>query len=285
MNIHIHGVGGQIQMQNTGGEFACHDLIPVCFFQSGHQKLRFHRTAIDEEGLQISTGPGVCRTGDKTGERIAFPTAVYLGHLGAFSAINAVDCGLQTAGAWSGENLFPVPQHGKGYIGMGQCLHLDSSGDFAALHGVRLHELHPGGGVVEQIPDDDGGAFGAAGIASFYNGAGLQSQTGAGNSAGGFGHKINAADGSDSSQSFTTETAGRNSGQVFSGTELGGGMAQECGGCILGAHTAAVICDPQEGHTAVPDLYGDFGGTGVYGVFQQFFYHGSGALYHLAGGN
>ena len=34
--IHIYQMGREIQMQNTGGEFAHHDLIAVGFFQSGH---------------------------------------------------------------------------------------------------------------------------------------------------------------------------------------------------------------------------------------------------------
>ena len=62
-------------------------------------------------------------------------------------------------------------------------------------------------------------------------------------------------------------------------------MAEEGGLRVLGAHAAAVVRDPQEGHAAVADLYGDLGGPGVHGVFQQFLGGGGGALHHLARGN
>ena len=62
-------------------------------------------------------------------------------------------------------------------------------------------------------------------------------------------------------------------------------MAKESGAGILGSHAAAVVGDTQEGHAAVADLNGDLGSAGVNGVFQQFLYNGSGALYHLTGGD
>ena len=62
-------------------------------------------------------------------------------------------------------------------------------------------------------------------------------------------------------------------------------MAQECGAGILRGHAAAVVGDPKEGHAAVADLDGDFGGTGINGIFQQLLDHRGGALDHLAGGD
>ena len=43
-------------------------------------------------------------------------------------------------------------------------------------------------------------------------------------------------------------------------------MAQKCGAGIVWAHTAAVIGNPQEGHTPIPDLHGDLGSAGVHSV-------------------
>ena len=51
MDVYVHHVGRQIQVQNAGGEFAHHNLVPVCFLQGGDQQTGFYRTAIDEEGL------------------------------------------------------------------------------------------------------------------------------------------------------------------------------------------------------------------------------------------
>ena len=45
------------------------------------------------------------------------------------------------------------------------------------------------------------------------------------------------------------------------------------------------VSNPQEGHTAVPDLYGDLGSTGIYGIFQQFLDNAGRAFHHLTGGD
>ena len=62
-------------------------------------------------------------------------------------------------------------------------------------------------------------------------------------------------------------------------------MAQKGGAGILGFHAAAIVRDPQKGHAAVLDLHGDLGGTGIHGIFQQFFDNTGGTLHHLTGGD
>ena len=37
VDVNVHGVGGERQVQHAGGEFAHHDLIAVCFLQRGHE--------------------------------------------------------------------------------------------------------------------------------------------------------------------------------------------------------------------------------------------------------
>ena len=183
------------------------------------------------------------------------------------------------------EHLLAVAEEGEGHLRMGQGLQLHRSGHPAALHRVGFHEFHPGRGVVEQIPDDDGGALWAAGLRFFGDGAGLQMQTGAGHGAGGFCHQINAADGGNGGQCLPPEAHGGNGGQIFGPVELGGGVAQKGGLGVLSVHAAAVVGDAQEGHAAVLDLHGDLGRTGIHGVFQQFLDDGGGPLHHLAGGD
>ena len=168
---------------------------------------------------------------------------------------------------------------------MGQRLHLHSGSDAAAFHGVGLHELHTGGGVEEQITDDDGGTVGTSGFRFFHDISCLQTQTGAGQAAGSFGHQINTADGCDGSQRFATEAHGADGGQVFCGAQLGGGMAQESRFGILLFHAAAVVGDSQEGHAAVLDFHGNFGSTGIHGIFQQFFHNAGRTFHHLTGGD
>ena len=168
---------------------------------------------------------------------------------------------------------------------MRQSLHLHGRSHPAAFIGVGFHEFHSGRGVEKQIPDNDGTAVGAAGFAFVGDDTGFQSQGSAADRAWHFGQQVNAADGSNGCQSFTTETHGIDGGQILGSAQLAGGVAQKGGFGILGAHTAAVVRDPQEGHAAVPDFYGDLGGTGIHGIFQQLLDHGGRTLHHFAGGD
>ena len=54
---------------------------------------------------------------------------------------------------------------------------------------------------------------------------------------------------------------------------------------VLRSHAAAVVCHPEEGHTSVPDFDGDFGGSGVHGIFQQFLDHTGWTLHHFSRGD
>ena len=164
-------------------------------------------------------------------------------------------------------------------------LHLHSGSYPSALYGVGFHKFHPGGGVEEKIPHDNGRAVGAAGLCLFCDDTGLQAQRGAADTVSGLGQKIDAADGGNGGQSFPPETHGGNSGQVLSIAQLGGGVAQKRRPGVFGGHAAAVIGDPQEGHTAVANLQSDLGCAGIDGVFQQLLGNTGRALYHFAGGD
>ena len=74
-------------------EFADHDLVAVSFLQRGDEQPGFDRPVIDEEGLQASAGAGIGGLGHIAGERIVFPAALHLDHLGTLPAIHAVNCG------------------------------------------------------------------------------------------------------------------------------------------------------------------------------------------------
>ena len=272
-------------MEDAGGKFAHHQLIPVGLLQGGDQQPGFHRPVVDEKGLQAPAGPGLGGLGDVAGELIAVPFALHRGHVRELPAIDAVYRRLQGAASRGGEHLLAVPEEGDGHLGMGQGLELHRRRDPAALHGIGFHELHPGGGVVKQIPNDDGGALGTAGFAFLGDDTGLQMQRGAGNAPGGLGHQIDAADGGDGGQRLPPEAHGGDGGQILGGAELGGGVAEEGGAGVLGCHAAAVIRHPQKGHAPVPDFHGDLGGTGIHGVLQQLLDHAGGPLHHLTGGN
>ena len=168
---------------------------------------------------------------------------------------------------------------------MGQSLQLHGGGNPAALHGIGLHEFHPGRGVEKEIPNHNGGALGASHLGFFYNVPSLQHQAGAGQTPGGFGHQFNTADGGNGCKSFAPEAHGGNGRQILGSAELGGGVAEKGRPGILGSHAAAVVGNPEEGHAPVPDFQCDLGGPGVHGIFQQLLGHGGRPLHHLTGGD
>ena len=272
-------------MQHTGRELPRQELVAVGLLQSGGEQPGFDRAAPHEEGLHGAAGPGIGGQADVAGQAVAVPAALHRNHFGTLPAVNAVERRLKTAGAGGGEGGFAVPEEGDGHIGVGQSLQLDGGGDTPTLHGIGAHELHPGRGVVEQIPDDDGGAVGAPRLRFLDDLPRFQTQAYPGEGAGGLGQKIDAADGGDGRQCLPPEAHGADSGEVLRRAQLRGGVAEK--GCpgILRLHTAAVVCDAQEGHAAVPDLHGNLGGTGVHGVFQQLLDHGGGTLHHFARGD
>ena len=197
-------------MQDTGGELTYHDLIAVGFFQRCDENSGFYRTIVYKEGLQITAGSGIGRLGNVAGEAITLPAAFHLYHLTALSAIYAVDSGFQLTGTGGGEDFLTVANEAESHFRMGQSLQLHRCGDFTAFHSIRLHKLHSGGSIEEQISDNDGGTIGATRFGFFGDITCLQRKAGAGNAAGGFGQQVDTADGGDSGQSFTTETHGGN---------------------------------------------------------------------------
>ena len=285
MNVYIHRSRRQIQMEHAGGKFAHHDLVAVGLFQGGNQKPGFHRPVVYEKSLQIPAGTGIRWAADKSGQGIAIPTAFHRHHPGAVPAIDAVHRCLKTAGAGGGKNLLSVPQELKRHLGMGQGLKLDGAGYPGAFHRVRLHEFHPCRGVVEQIPDDDGSAFRTAHFGFIQNLPCLQMQTDTADGAGGLGHQINPADRGNGGQSFPTESHSTDGGQILRRAKFGGGMAEKRRPGVLRSHAAAVVCHPEEGHASVPDFDGDFGGSGVHGIFQQFLDHTGRTLHHFSRGD
>ena len=193
VDVHIHGMGRKGQVEHTGGEFAHHQLVAVGLLQGGNQQPGFYRPVVDKEGLKIPAGPGIRGLGHIAGQGVAVPLALHRGHGGKVPAIHAVHRRLQGAVPGGGEHGFAVPHHLDGHLRMGQGLQLYRRRHPAALYGVGFHEFHPGRGVEEQIPDDNGGAVRASGLALLGDNAPIQMQAGAEEGPGGLGHQINSA--------------------------------------------------------------------------------------------
>ena len=270
-------------MQYTGRKFANHNPVAVGLLKGCDQQPGFDRTIVDEKGLQVPAGSGVSRLGYIAGKLAVFPVAVYLDHFSGFSSVYTVNSCLQVAVSGGGKNLFSVPQKANGNLRVGKGLLLHSGSYPAAFYCVRFHKFHPGGGVEEQIPHDDGSTAGTAGFGFLRDVTGLQSQTCTERHRFRFGQKINAADRGNGSQGFSTEAHGGNACQILSIAQLGGSMAQKGGSCILGAHTTAIVGDTHKGHTAITDLNGYLGGTGIHCIFQKLLDDTGRTLHYLTG--
>ena len=136
---------------------------------------------------------------------VALPSAFYLHHTTEFSAVDAKDRILKLSCAGGGQHFFAIPQKTKSNLGVGQSLGLHRGSDSAAFYRVRLHKFHTGGGVIKQIPDDDGSTLGTAGFRFFRNITGFQRKGSAAQSPCRLGHQIDPADGCDGRKSFTPE--------------------------------------------------------------------------------
>ena len=151
-------------MKDTAGESALQKAIPIGLLQSGDQNPGTDRAVVDKEGLQRAAGTGVGGAGHKAGDPVTLPLAVHGDHLTAGLAVNAVNGVLQPPCTGCGEDFLVLADKTEGDLRVGESLQLHCGGDLAALYGVGGHKGHTGGGVVKQIPHDDRGAVGTAGL-------------------------------------------------------------------------------------------------------------------------
>ena len=229
-------------------------------------------------------------TGQRLGDKALHPhRAAAAAHgqqaVGKVPAQRRIDGGQQLAVAGGVQDLLPVPQQLEGYVGMTQRQMGHHTGGGSALGGVLLHEFHPGGGIVKQVADADGGAVGTARLGDSLRHAALQMEHSAAVRAGLPGEDVHPGHGGDGGQRLAPEAQRADGGQILRAAQLAGGVAQKGGGQLLRRDAAAVVRDADIGQAAPLQLGGDGGGTGVQRVFQKLLAHGGGTLHHLTGGD
>ena len=168
-------------------------------------------------------------------------------------------------------------------MGQGQMLH--QAVHRRGLRAVLAHELQPGGGVVKEVPDGDGGALRRAGGLHLTGFSPLQVEGGALRRAGLPGQDVHPADGGDGGQGLAPEAQGADPPQVRLRPQLGGGVAQKGRGQLGRGDAAAVVRHPDHAHAAPADLHRNGGGAGVDGVLHQLLHHAGGPLHDLTGGD
>ncbi len=171
------------------------------------------------------------------------------------------------------------------FCGMGEGVVGDEGGDVGEFGLLGLEEFAAGGGVEEEVADGDGGADGKAGVFDAEDVAAGDLDEGAGGLFGDAGFELEAGDAGDGGQGFAAEAEGGDGEEVVGGAELGGGVALEGEECVVLDHAVAVVGDADELAAAGFDLDADAGGSGVEGVFEEFFDDGGGAFDDFAGGD
>ena len=231
MDVHVHHVRGQRHMQHAAGEAALEELILVRLLQRRRQKLGLDEPVVDEEHLLAPAAVAVEGLGD---EALYLHVAAAAGDgqqaQGEIPPHGGIDGGEKLPVAGGVQYLLPVADQLEGHVGMAQGQMLHHAGHGGALGAVLLHELHPGGGVVKQVADADGGALRTAGGLRLAGDAALQMERRAHVLACGAGEDVHPGYGGDGGQRLAPEAQRADGRQVGGGAELAGGMAQEGGG-------------------------------------------------------
>ena len=157
--------------------------------------------------------------------------------------------------------------------------------DGRSLGAVLLHELHAGGGVIEQVAHADGRPLGAARLLHGAGLAALEMERRADVRAARAREDIDPRHGGDGGECLATEAQRPDRLEVIRRAELARCVAQEGRRQLLRRNAAAVVGDAQVGQAAVLHLEHDGRSTGVDGVFEQLLGDARRALDHLARGD
>ncbi len=271
MHVHVHHFEGQFDIQDTGRELADHDGVFVGALQGSRRSHALHEPAVQEEELHGAVRTAGRGLRDEAGD---FHAVQFIGCLEQgfrkVLAEDGVDGGLEVPVAGGDQHLLVVPDEPDGYLRMGQGDAVHDACNTVALRHVLFQELHAGRSVVEQVPDHDGGAFGAAGIGQkdflgpfdFIKGADLVLRRA--------GHDVHAGDRGNGGQGLSPEPEGPDAVEVFLGEYFAGGVAHEGVADVFPQNAGAVVGHPHEGDAAVLDFHRQRSGTGVNGVLHEF---------------
>ncbi len=286
VDVHVHLIGGQRDVEDTAGEFSFQQPVFIRFLHGSGQKLALYQSPVDEEELPRTTAVTGGGTGDEAGQGHRAVAAVCRqqrqGEVPPQRGVNGV---LQLAVARRVQHLCAVPQQPEGHIGVAQRQLGDDGGGRRTLGAVLFHEFHAGGGVEKQVADDDGGTHRTTGGGDLLRHAALQMELRALLRLRQTGEHVHPCYGGDGRQRLTAKAQRADGVQVIGGTQLAGGVAEKGGGELMGGDAAAVVGDAEIRQAALFQLHRHGGGAGVQRVLQQLLAHGGRALHHLTGGD
>ena len=286
VDVHVHLVEGQVNVEHAAGELSLHLPVGVGLLQGGGEQGGLDGPAAAEKGLHGPGAPSGQGLGDKAPDPHALAASVHLRQAqGELPAPGGVDGGEELAVPRRMELLPAVPYVADGHLRAAQGQLAQHGRHSGGLGAVGFHEFQPGRGVVEELAHHHGGALRAPRLLHGARRAPFQGQGGPHGVPLPAGEHLQAADGGDGGQGLPSEAQGADGGQIPGLTELAGGVAEEGGRQLLRRDAAAVVGDTDEGHAAVLDLHHQGGRARVDGVLHQLLDHAGGPLHHLAGGD
>ena len=163
MDVHVHHVRRQRDVQHAAREFALHQAVCVGFLHRGGEELGLDEAAVDEKGLHPSRAAAREGLGHKAvnGELTVAPVDLDQRE-GKIAAQRGVD-GAEEFTVAGGVQLLPaVLDETEGNIGVRERDVRGKARNGGCLGAVLLHELQPRGRVVKKVAHDDARALGTA---------------------------------------------------------------------------------------------------------------------------
>ena len=286
VDVHVHHVRRQRDVQHAAGEFALHQAVCVGFLHRGGEELGLDEAAVDEKGLHPSRAAAREGLGHEAvnGELTVAPVDLDQRE-GKIAAQRGVDGAEGLAVARGVQFLPAVLDETEGNIGVRERDVRGKARNGGCLGAVLFHELQPRGRVVKKVAHDDARALGTARGLDGERLAAVKMQRRAARGARLTRENIQVRNGRDGSERFAAEAEGADGGQIGGGAELARRVAQKGGGQLVGRDAASVVRDAQIGQPAVLQLDGDVPRARVDGVFQKLLHNARGTLDDLAGGN
>ena len=286
MDVDVHRLEGHFQMQDTGGELPHHDAALKGLLQGRHSGAALYIPAVDKELLHTPVGPAVGRAADKAPHPHMVQGVVH-GHKapGELPAIHRIDGRLELPVPGGVELLLALPDKPQGDFRVRQGDFVQHTGHGIGLGDVLFQELHPGRGVVKQVPDEEGASLRAAGVVQELFLAPLHHIPGADGFLLGAGQQLHPGHRRNRSQSLSPEAQGADGLQIRLAGHLAGSVAQKGHRHIFPGNARAVVRHPHIGNAAIFDFHRHRRGPGVNGVLHHLFDDGGRPLYHLAGGD
>ena len=157
VNVHIHEVRRHFQKQDSSGEFALHRGALEGHFHARHHGAVADIAAIDIEVLHTPAGAAALGLGDEAPHPVDALPVVHLDEVTAeLPAQNGIGRTAQLAVTGGDVLQFPLADKFEADLRVAEGHMGDRIGHEGALAGILFQELHPGGGVIEEVLHPDG---------------------------------------------------------------------------------------------------------------------------------